>query len=46
MPRQIPTLTLADTRAIITAGEKKAAEIGGPRKAEPRAGGRALSTPK
>lgn len=30
MPRQIPTLTLADARAIITAGEKKAEEIGVP----------------
>jgi uncharacterized protein GlcG (DUF336 family) len=30
MPRQIPTLTLADARAIIAAGEKKAQEIGVP----------------
>jgi uncharacterized protein GlcG (DUF336 family) len=30
MPRQIPTLTLADARSIITAGEEKAEEIGVP----------------
>jgi hypothetical protein len=30
MPRKITTLTLADARAMITAGEKKAQEIGVP----------------
>ena len=30
MPRQIATLTLADAREIISAGEKKAQEIGIP----------------
>jgi uncharacterized protein GlcG (DUF336 family) len=30
MPRQIPSLTLADARAMIDAGEKKAAQLGIP----------------
>ncbi len=30
MPRQIPSLTLADARALITAGEKKAEQLGVP----------------
>lgn len=30
MPRQVVTLTLADAREIIAAGEKKAGEIGIP----------------
>lgn len=30
MPRQIPSLTLADARALIIAGEKKAQELGIP----------------
>ena len=30
MPRQIPTLTLADARALIAAGEKQANELGIP----------------
>jgi uncharacterized protein GlcG (DUF336 family) len=30
MPRQIPSLTLAEARSLISAGEKKAAELGIP----------------
>ena len=30
MPRQIPSLTLADARALIAAGEKKAEQLGVP----------------
>jgi uncharacterized protein GlcG (DUF336 family) len=30
MPRQVPSLTLAEARSIIAAGEKKAAELGIP----------------
>ncbi len=30
MPRQVPSLTLADARALISAGEKKATELGIP----------------
>ncbi|HUE11615.1 MAG TPA: heme-binding protein, partial [Steroidobacteraceae bacterium] len=30
MPRQIPSLTLADARGLIAAGEKKAGELGIP----------------
>jgi uncharacterized protein GlcG (DUF336 family) len=30
MPRQVPSLTLAEARSLIAAGEKKAAELGIP----------------